>query len=155
MAFRKHDDRRADAMNLYVTSDDVLTDVEIGEQLGVHPNTIGNWRRKDNWQQLRNDKKITPKELSERIKRALVSCIEDIENTQKESGITNQEYIKRLDYYSRILVRIDGWYDLKGNMLEWSRHFIEYLRQRDEKNLLKELNRVLPEFYSFVETRSK
>jgi len=155
MGFVNHGDKRTDAMNLFVTSAEHLTDDDLAAQLGVHANTIGKWRREDHWKALRAEKRVTPMELATRVKRALLQAVDDIETAQREHGKVSPEYIKRLDYYSRILVRIDGWYDVKGSMLQWSQTFIEYLRARGEKEMLKDLNRALPEFYSFVESRTK
>lgn len=153
MGYRNLADERQRALTFYVNAETAPTDDEIATLIGVDRSTVITWRKKDEWEKKRQENSITPVELAALVKKEIVQCIEDIKTARKESGMVGPEYVKRLDAYSKVLVRIDGQFDRKGSMLQWSHDFIQYLTETKEKEMLQLMNRILPGYYRSIESK--
>ncbi|MEP7235712.1 MAG: YfeC-like transcriptional regulator [Ignavibacteriota bacterium] len=152
MGYRDLNDERMRAMTLFVSGEEPMTDEEIANLLGIARSTIIRWKKEDNWISKRKENNVTPLDLAMRIKKELNACIDEIQKVRDEKGFVGPEYIKRLDYYSRILVRIDGQFDRKGNALQVLADLINFCTDRKEREGLKFLNRIVPEYLRKVES---
>lgn len=155
MAFKNQADARMRALSIFITSEKEPTRNELHALLGVSRPTLTKWRKEDKWDERRKEASVTNFELAIEIKKELQECVKDIRKARDESetGFVNKEYFQRLDKLSSILVRIDGKYDLKGNVLQTIQLLIEYARVTKDKEAIAVLNRIVPSFLNWIESK--
>lgn len=150
---RNLEDERMRALSLYVTSEEPPILDELETLLGVSRATLVKWRKEDEWVQKRKELFVTPFSLAARIKKALSDQIDLYETARKQTGKANPKYVKEIDALSRILERVDGKADMRGMTIFVMQSFIEYLQMRKEKNILQDMNRIVPEFLNWIEKK--
>jgi hypothetical protein len=117
--------------------------------------TLVKWRREDKWVERRKEQSVTQPDFAIRIKKSIMDCLDDMDKARTESGFIAPEYIKRLDYLSRVLIRVDGNYDLKGNVLTTLQMLIEFATSQNDTEALGIFNRFFPRFLDWVDIKYK
>lgn len=122
-----------------------LTD--IASETGVHIETIRSWAKKDDWTSEREEIITTPVEIGERLKKLIVRLMDEIdEKLDSGEGISDLT-LQRLDRYTKSLTRLDRNYDDKGAIILAMRKLIRFLSSTKNKEGIKLLNSILPDFY--------
>jgi hypothetical protein len=126
-----------------------ITDlVHLAKLTDVTRQTLTKWRDEGEWLKQREEVLITPNQIGAKIKRILSAYVSDIEQSQKNGEPVDPGQIDRVLEYSKAIRQIDEQYDEAGTMIEWSKKFIAHCAKlQSETELLKALQRVLPDFY--------
>jgi uncharacterized protein YdeI (YjbR/CyaY-like superfamily) len=152
MAKRDLTDQKIRARQLY-TVQGVTNLQHIAQTLGVTRQTVARWKEDGAWESAREDQIVTPLSLAARMKRILSKYIAEIETMQTEGTEISPSQVKRLKDYSDMLRKLDDQYDFKGNTVNVMDQFIDFVsKQKQEKELLLSLQRVLPQFFRYVES---
>ena len=145
MPNRSLTEERIKARELYVFHGWPLT--EIASEIGVHIDTIRLWSKKDDWASEREEIITTPVEIGERLKKLIVRLMDEIdEKLDADEGVSDLT-LQRLDRYTKSLTRLDRNYDDKGAIILAMRKLIRYLSSTKNKEGIKLLNSILPDFY--------
>jgi transposase len=128
---------------------------EIAFELSVHEDSVYAWLKKDGWETERKEILTTPVEIAIRLKKILLHLMEEIDQKQVNKEPIRDSVIFRLEKYTKTLVNLDKNYDEKGAILLAMRRFTAFLMERKEKEALKVLNAVFPDFFRSLRDEKK
>ncbi|MBS1902443.1 MAG: hypothetical protein JSS75_01910 [Bacteroidetes bacterium] len=145
MSNRSLRDERILARELYVH--DGFTPLQIASRLGVHPDTVRSWCKQNHWEADREETIVTGIEIAVRIKKLIVRLLDGIDENLDHGDGVSELTLKRLDHYTKSLLRLDGSYDEKGSMMLAMRKFVRFLSKTGNVEAIRVLNTALPPFY--------
>jgi len=116
--------------------------------------TIRKWRDEENWPAQRSKKNASPVKQSQKILKLLSVLLEQMEDKIENEEHVSDELIKRVDKYSQIIKRLDGMFDVHGNMLIFMDELIELLAETPgHMATLQAIQSILPQFHKRIESK--
>lgn len=138
-------DERIRARDLFIY--DGFSLIEIASKLNVHIDTVRTWSKKENWPSQREEVLATPQEIGRRLKRQVIRLLDEIDDKHKNNEGVSQHTLRRLDQYTKSLLKLDGNYDEKGAILLAMKKFLSFLTKEGNTEAIKVLDQTLPAFY--------
>lgn len=152
MASRVLTDEKIKARKLYV-EDGITSFSELEDHVAVTRQTISRWAKEEAWANQRTSTLTSAPDIAKRVIKVLSQIVNEIEEMQANGVTPNPEQVKRMLSYAKSIRSLKDDYDEKGVLILFAKKLIGYLSSLpNERELLKGLQRVLPGFFSHIES---
>lgn len=135
MARKRRDQKRNIAFELYCNTG--MTQEQIAESVGVTAKTVGEWKRKYNWEEIKGAETVTSRKITSNLYRLAYKITEELVEEGKEPSA------KQIDQLAKIAKSIEQLSDHRvtvSQAINVFKEFTTWLFTRDQE-LAKKINK--------------
>lgn len=144
-------DEKIKARTLFV-EDGIVSFTDLAKHVGASRQAISAWAEKENWVGQRTSQITRPDNIAARMLKVLERYLVQVEAMQADGVDLSPIVMKQLRDMTKSVRSIKDDFDERGSVITMWRKLIAYLTTLPaERELLKQLQRVAPGFFSYIE----